>query len=404
MSKVQQHFIEASESGTQIALLEDGAVLELHSESLENRSLVGNIYRGKVRRVLPDMQAAFIDIGLERPGFLHRRDMLERPQDITKVLHEGQSVIVQVSRDPRGQDDKVKGATLTSNIRLVGTTLVWLPCESVKEVVLSKKLRASNVTELDALVDRLNNSMPSGTLIFRQGVADSDVDVEEEFAQIRQRWEHVKENHDRPPALILNEFSLPERAVREAPATELLWADDESKDRITGSSSLPESVWEHRSQILKEQESDTYRALVKSTRQEQSSRVIPLANGGEIILERTEAMWVIDVNTAAATANKDAHQQTNLLAAAEVARQLRLRDIGGIVIVDFIDVSPEQRQEFLTLLEQRLARDPARTTCGAKSDLGLIEITRQQRFLSASRDSDTCPHCDGSGMLQQEAG
>jgi ribonuclease G len=408
---------------TRVAVVENGAVQELHVERTLERGLVGNIYLGKVSRVLPGMQSAFVDIGLERAAFLHVADLHppvvggrrgdDAPlQPIERQVFEGQSLTVQVIKDPIG----TKGARLSTQVSIAGRLLVFLPQDThigVSQKIGSPELREQLRTRLQALaaVAAGNAGGEPGGFILRTNAEDAtDAELAEDIAYLRKAWALVRERATTRPAgtLLHQDLSLAERVLRDltTEATQSIRIDSRMQFDVLqafGRTYMPAAVGrlEHyRGERpifdLFGIEEDVARAL---------GRRVELKSGGYLIIDQTEAMTTVDVNTGGFVGARnfdDTIFRTNLEAAGAIARQLRLRNLGGIIIADFIDMTREEhRQAVLAELRKQLARDRTRTTVSGFTQLGLVEMTRKRtRESLAHMLCEPCPTCEGRGQVK----
>jgi ribonuclease G len=405
---------------TRVALLEDGAAQDIHIERRVHRGMVGNIYAGKVVRVLPGMQAAFVDIGVERTCFLHVSDLVavnnggrERDvnaqQQISAHLREGEKVIVQVVKDPSGS----KGARLTTELSLSTRYLVLLP--QTRHIGVSHLIRdAAERNRLQQVLAQatVDERMESGSGFILRTAAEG-VGAQELAAELRYLkhvWSVVSERAKaaKGPALLHEDLPLQLRTVRDLarPAVHRILVDSEVCYQTLSAfcrSYVPEVAAKlelYRGERplfeLHGVEDDIRRAL---------ERRVDLASGGYLIIDQTEAMTTIDVNTGSFVGRHDHAEtvlKTNLEAAVALARQLRLRNLGGIIIVDFIDMETvDHRQQVQRTLEALLQRDPARSQVSGVSELGLIEMTRKRTRDSLQRLlCEECPACDGRGSVK----
>lgn len=400
---------------TRIAIISEGTTQELHIERSLTRGLAGNIYLGRVVRVLPGMQSAFIDIGLERAAFLHIDDIFEahqnktssdKPAPIEKMLTDGQSIMVRVIKDPIG----TKGARLSTQISIAGRMLVYLPQEAhigISQRILDEK-------ERESLKDRLQQLVApdeKGGYIIRTMAEDaSDQELKTDASFLEKIWKTLKEKAyvTPPPSLLYQDLNLAERVLRDFV--------HEKTDRI---------LVDSREEFLKLQEfAKTYtpdildrltyhegdRPLfdlynVEEEIQLALSRRVNLKSGGYLIIDQTEAMTTIDVNTGGFVNGRtfdDTIFKTNLEAAHAIARQLRLRNLGGIIILDFIDmVNPEHRNAVMDELRKTLAHDKTKVSISDFSALGLVEMTRKRTRESLAHIlCEPCPACHGQGQIK----
>lgn len=426
---------------TRVALIEDGNLTELFMERTQDRSPVGNIYLGKVTRVLPGMQAAFIDIGLDRAAFLHVEDVVPqadmesllshdddnsdgedgeksnkkpsrrvtRATPIREVLTEGQPLMVQVSKGPIG----TKGARVTSHISMPGRYVVYLP--TVDHIGISKRI--GNEKERRRLKESIEAfKPPQGGFIVRTVASGlTKKQLKADVGYLVHQWEQVSKRHaavKSAPALLYEDLDITLRAARDHFTENISKIIIDSPDeyaRLTAFLSvfLPEraedvELYTGRDPIFDEYgiEDEISRAL---------SRKVPLPSGGYLIIDQAEALTAIDVNTGRFTGKgKDVEEticQTNLEAVREIAYQLRFRNIGGLLVLDFIDMErPANRDKVYKALVNVLKKDRATTTITRISELGLVEMTRKRTRESLGRTLyEPCFYCDGTGVLQSKA-
>lgn len=401
---------------TRVALVDNGVLQEVSIERTHHRGFVGNIYRGKVVRVLPGMQAAFVDIGLERTGFLHADDIFVGKEtgtipptsdtDIRQLLHEGQTVNVQVVKDPIGS----KGARLTTQLSVSSRYLVYMP--HVAKVGISQRIVEEDERErLKEMITPSGEERVGDGYIVRtaaEGMADSDILSDRDF--LHQLWAQLSEtlNVSAVPSLVYEDLPLHLRTLRDThlPSVE--------KIRVDSGEFYEESLTfverfnpEMRAKI--ERYSDDRPLFYLYGIEEEISRAlnkrVPLKSGGDVVIEQTEAMTTIDVNTGAFVGHRNLEEttfKTNLEAASAIPRQLRLRNLGGIIIIDFIDMSESEHQrQVLRVLEKSLEKDPVKTTITGISELGLVEMTRKRTSESLMQlMCEPCPACDGKGSMK----
>jgi ribonuclease G len=409
--------ITQSDHETRVAVVSQGAVQELHVERTSVQGWVGNIYLGKVARVLPGMQSAFVNIGLERAAFLHVADMWEHrgdarkgqhspPPAIERLLFEGQPIMVQVIKDPIG----TKGARLSTHISLAGRMLVYLPQES--HIGVSQKIEGG--TDREQLKSRLSAAMPEGMqggFIIRTQAEDA---TEEELAQdvnyLRETWKSICERGGTQPApsLLHKDLTLSERVLRDMThdGTHHIKVDNATlftqlhqfAQRYTPGvvGKLSHYTGERHLFDLHHVDDEIGRAL---------ARRVDLKNGGYLIFDQTEAMCTIDVNTGGYVGSRnfeDTIFRTNLEAALVIARQLRLRNLGGIILIDFIDMHEAgHRQQVLDELKRALAKDRVRTSVSGFTSLGLVEMTRKRTRESLEHVlCEPCAVCEGRGYVK----
>jgi ribonuclease G len=419
----QDILINWSPQETRVAIVETGAVQELHVERTLERGLVGNVYLGKVARVLPGMQSAFIDIGLERAAFLHVADLMSsvaaRHADdkgepapvvpIEKQVFEGQSLLVQVIKDPIG----TKGARLSSQISIAGRLLVFLPQD--QHIGVSQKIpfeqREALRSRLQGLADAAAVDGKTGGFILRTNGEDaSDTELSEDIAYLRKTWARIKEASTRlpPKSLLHQDLSLLQRVLRDlvSETTQTIRIDSAEqfkKLQTFGQEFMPSAV--DKLQLYKGERPIFDLFNIDEEVGKALGRRVDLKSGGYLIVDQTEALTTVDVNTGGFVGARNFDEtifKTNLEAAGAIARQLRLRNLGGIVIADFIDMTREDhRDAVLAEFRKQLARDRVKTMVSGYSALGLVEMTRKRtRESLAHMLCEPCPVCDGKGSVK----
>ena len=409
----EQFLINFTPQETRVALLQQGAVQELHIERSNSCGLVGNIYLGRVVRVLPGMQSAFLDIGLERTAFLHVADIWEEratsggaPRPIERVLSEGQSLRVQVQKDPIG----TKGARLTTQISLAGRLLVYLPQDN--HIGISQRIADEDAREkLRARIQGLVPEEETGGFILRTvGMDADDTGLAVDIAYLRRIWREIKSRSvgALPPALLHHDLTLAQRVLRDlvTAETSVVMIDSrENFQKLQGFAN--EYVPQVADRLLhytgERPLFDLYG--IEDETQKALARRVDLKSGGYLIFDQTEAMTTVDVNTGAfigARSLGDTIFKTNLEAAQTIARQLRLRNLGGIIIADFIDMEDEEhKQSVLAEFNKALARDRTRISVSGFTQLGLIELTRKRTRESLAHVlCEPCPVCGGRGEVK----
>jgi ribonuclease G len=419
----QDILINWSPQETRVAIVETGAVQELHVERTLERGLVGNVYLGKVARVLPGMQSAFIDIGLERAAFLHVADLMSsvaaRHADdkgepapvvpIEKQVFEGQSLLVQVIKDPIG----TKGARLSSQISIAGRLLVFLPQD--QHIGVSQKIpfeqREALRARLQGLADAAAVDGKTGGFILRTNGEDAnDAELSEDIAYLRKTWARIKEASTRlpPKSLLHQDLSLLQRVLRDlvSETTQTIRIDSAEqfkKLQTFGQEFMPSAV--DKLQLYKGERPIFDLFNIDEEVGKALGRRVDLKSGGYLIVDQTEALTTVDVNTGGFVGARNFDEtifKTNLEAAGAIARQLRLRNLGGIVIADFIDMTREDHREaVLAEFRKQLARDRVKTMVSGYSALGLVEMTRKRtRESLAHMLCEPCPVCDGKGTVK----
>jgi ribonuclease G len=409
---------------TRVALLEDGEVSELFIEREAHRGIVGSIYKGRVTRVLPGMQSAFVDVGLERDAFLHAADVFEelpenlltaeeqataRGAPIEEKLHEGQEVVVQVLKEPLG----TKGARITSHVSLPGRYLVLMP--TVEHVGVSRKITDEEERRrLKTTLKEFREERGGGGLIAR--TAGQGRDAEAFFRDGRylsRTWDEVRAlaARQRAPVLLYREPSLVERLLRDLLSEQVAAVRLDTQREFQRTlelvralePALASRVRLHEGPAGIMEEHGVTAELERALRSK-----VWLPGGGYIVINQTEALVAIDVNTGRFV-GKDHLEETllkaNLDAVREIVRQIRLRDLGGIIVVDFIDMEERKsRREVMHALEQELRRDRSPTKLLSVNEFGLVILTRKRVKQSLERLlMQPCPYCSGSGLVKSVA-
>ncbi|GAA4362953.1 ribonuclease G [Kangiella marina] len=410
---------------TRASIVENGVLQEVHIERTENRGIVGNIYKGVVRRVMPGMQAAFVDIGHEKAAFLHLADivtdkaegskqavegskLLDKQQaqetDITSVLHEGQKIIVQVIKDPISS----KGARLTTHITIPSRYLVLMP--DTEHVGVSQRIddHDERVRLRELLED--HEDLDNGFIIRTAAEGATEKELVRDALFLAKLWHGITEKSKQvsAPGLVHEDLGLELRIMRD------IFEDDVERVRIDNEVTL-ERILDFVREFLPEMESrielyqserpifDLYN--VEEEIKKALERKVQLKSGGYLIIDQTEAMTTVDVNTGAFVGHKNLEEtifRTNLEAATALARQLRLRNLGGIIIVDFIDMKEEEhKRQVLRTLEKILEKDHVKTQITEVSSLGLVEMTRKRSRESLERLlCEPCQQCNGRGYVK----
>jgi ribonuclease G len=421
--------VNAGREETRVALLENGLVTEIYIDRKKDRGIAGNVYKGRVMKVLPGMQAAFIDVGLEKSAFLYVGDVFDsaseyapmmddeglelevepkrkrsHAQAIEDLLQEGQEILVQVSKEPIS----TKGARVTTYISIPGRYLVMMP--GINHIGVSRRIeKGEERKRLREIVERLRK--PNTGYIIRtasEGRSEEDFTADIEF--LSRLWENILKKKEKAsaPALLHNELDLIFRVIRDVFTRDIdrmvIDAPEEyQRVREFVESYIPQlnryvKLYDHDEPVFDHHgvEIEISRAL---------GRKVWLKSGGYIIIDQTEALTTIDINTGRYVGKRtleDTILKTNLEAVREVAYQLRLRNIGGIIILDFIDMEREDnRRKVYAALQEALVRDKAKTTISHISPLGLIEMTRKRIRESLGRTlCEPCPYCDGRGYVK----
>ena len=425
---MQDILINWAPQETRVAIVEHGAVQELHLERELERGRVGNIYTGKVARVLPGMQSAFVEVGLERAAFLHiadvhvgggtaRGDHGVAPPPIERIVFEGQTLTVQVIKDPIG----TKGARLSTQVSIAGRMLVYLPQDEhigISQKIGSQELREQLRTRMTALSAgdgaarvAAGGEAVGGGFILRTNAADaSDEELADDIRYLRSTWSKVKEKSFKsPPGTLLHQdLSLAERVLRDFAdeRTQTIRVDSKLQFELLGKfgreftpgsvGKLQHYAGERPIFDLFNIDEEISKALLKR---------VDLKSGGYLIIDQTEALTTVDVNTGGFVGARnfdDTVFRTNLEAGQAIARQLRLRNLGGIVIIDFIDMAREEHQAaVLAELKKQLSRDRTKVTVSGFTQLGLVEMTRKRtRESLAHLLCEPCPVCRGRGEVK----
>jgi len=395
---------------TRVALVQHGEVQELLIERAQNRGILGNVYLGKVVRVLPGMQSAFVDIGLEKSAFIHVADINNGGDvPIEKLVFDGQTILVQVLKDPLG----TKGARLTTHISIAGRNLVYLPLDE-KNGQIGISQRITDEAERDHLKQRLRSILPEdlkGCLILRTSAEEaSDRDLEQDLNYLLLTWSRIhQQTLTKPtPSKIYEELNLIERVMRDIAEESTSVIRIDSAENCTklqqfAATYMPKLV--DKIQLYRGERPLFDLFDVENEINLALNRRVNLKSGGYLMIDQTESMTTIDVNTGSYIGAKtfvDTIYKTNLEAAKAIARQLRLRNLGGIIIVDFIDMHiAEHQTAVLSELSKSLALDRMKTTVNQFSNLGLVEMTRKRtRESLAHQLCEPCPVCDGKGEVK----
>jgi len=398
---------------TRVAVLLAGVVQELQVERAATRGLVGNVYLGRVARVLPGMQSAFIDIGLERAGFLHVADIWEarqmpseRPPPIERLLRQGDVALVQVIKDPIGS----KGARLSTQISLAGRMLVYLPQDP--HIGVSQRIEdEAERTHLREMLTRMRMPDERGGYIIRTSAEDAkEEDLRADLEYLRKRWMQIEDAAGKvpPETQLYQELSLGQRVLRDVVNEDTATVQIDSRENFVALQAFAaQYVPNVLTRLL---HYDGERPLFELNQIDEEiekalARRVDLKSGGYLIIDQTEAMTTIDVNTGGFVGTRnfdDTIFKTNLEAAQTIARQLRLRNLGGIIVLDFIDMAnATHREVVLAELKKALAHDRTRITVSQFTQLGLVEMTRKRTRESLAHVlCEPCPVCSGRGVLK----
>jgi ribonuclease G len=415
----EEIFINITPQETRVAVLAAGQVQELLVERAASRGLVGNIYMGKVVRVLPGMQSAFVEIGLERAAFLHVADMVEHRRaggnaqgngepgkPIEKILAEGQPVMVQVLKDPLGS----KGARLSTQLSVAGRLLVYLPQDphiGISQRIDDEAGRAVLREKLKALIP----PEEAGGFIMRtlaEGAGDAELRADLDY--LRNLWRDILQRSlgAQPPKLLYQDLSLAQRVLRDMVSDSTAAVRVDSRENHQKLDAFAQAYMPQLRARLEHYTGE--RPLFELYNVEQEiekalARRVDLKSGGTLVIDQTEAMTTVDVNTGGYVGQRnfdDTIFKTNLEAAHAIARQLRLRNLGGIIVVDFIDMdSAEHRAAVLEEFRRALARDRTRMTVNGFTALGLVEMTRKRTRESLAHVlCEPCAACGGRGQVK----
>jgi ribonuclease G len=423
----QDILINWSPQETRVAVVENGAVQELHIERTLERGLVGNVYLGKVARVLPGMQSAFIDIGLERAAFLHVADLMAAFSSnsnnghakgadgdagksaapvlpIEKQVFEGQSLMVQVIKDSIG----TKGARLSTQISIAGRQLVFLPQDD--HIGVSQKIPVAQRDALRARVQQLAGDAGGGFILRTNAEEASDAELADDIAYLRKAWTRIKDGAVKLPAksVLHTDLNLLQRVLRDMVSDETQSIRIDSREQFESLSAFASDYMPAAAAKLQLYKGERPIFDLYSIDEEVAkalARRVELKSGGYLIIDQTEALTTVDVNTGGFVGARnfdDTIFKTNLEAALAIARQLRLRNLGGIIIADFIDMTREDhRSQVLAEFRKQLTRDRVKTMAGDFSQLGLVEMTRKRtRESLAHMLCEPCAVCAGKGSVK----
>jgi ribonuclease G len=412
----QEILINVTPQETRVALVENGLLQEIQIERSAARGIVSNVYVGKVVRILPGMQAAFVDIGLERTAFLHTSDIhpnalngtsknVKEDDCISRKLHDGQKLVVQVIKDPIGS----KGARLTTQLAIPARNLVYLPFSS--HVGISQRIEGdSERKRLKELVKSQRGGNEGGYIIRTIAEMASQEDIQADIDILKKIWQRLKLklNQSEPGDIVYSDLPLAVRTVRD------MVRDNVERVRIDS-----RETWKLASELATEFLPELAERVeyypgerpifdlysIEDEIQKALSREVPLKSGGHIVIDQTEAMITIDVNTGTFVGHRNQEEtlfKTNLEAAQAIARQLRLRNIGGIIIIDFIDmIEPEHQRQVLRALKRGLSKDRAKNYITEMTSLGLLEVTRKRTRESLEHIlCEVCPVCHGKAVVK----
>ena len=427
---------------TRIAVVENGALQEVVMERAGRRGLVGNVYKGRVSRVLPGMQAAFVDIGIERSAFLHASDVgaangpgsrslpdpgapegagaehvpeaRATPPDVSMLLHQDQEIVAQVLKSPIGE----KGARLTTRISIPSRYLVYMPeggavgvSQRIEDPEERERLRLTVRKLMSGGETPDDAGTGEGYIVRTAGESATEETLRAEVDFLRRLWASATERAAEAPtpSLVHEELPLAIRILRELSRAEIERVRVDSKGALHKIAQFTERFIPELAERIEHYTGerpifDLYG--VEDEIQKSLGRKVTLKSGGHVVIDQTEAMTTIDVNTGSYVGHRNLEEtilKTNLEATQAIARQLRLRNLGGIIIIDFIDMeSAEHRRQVLHALEKRLARDHTRTQISEVSSLGLVQMTRKRTRESLEHLlCEPCPTCSGRGSIKK---
>ncbi|UXI69923.1 ribonuclease G [Tahibacter amnicola] len=419
----EEILINVTPRETRVAVVENGMLQEVHIERALRRGYVGNIYKGKVSRVMPGMQAAFVEIGLERAAFLHASDIVRAAPSlvgeagnengtaptvtppILDLVREGHEIVVQVVKDPIGS----KGARLTTHLSIPSRYLVLLPYSRMVGVSVRIEDEAER-SRLKEVLQNLGRDSALGYIVRTNAEGQTEEALAEDVDYLGRLWMAVREGIEKAKvgARIYEDLPLSLRALRDLMRRDIEKVRVDSRETYDKTISFAQQFMPDMVERIEHYpgerpifdlygvEDEIQRALKKE---------VPLKSGGYLIVDQTEAMTTVDVNTGGFLGHRNLEEtvyKTNLEAAQAAARQLRLRNLGGIIIIDFIDMTDEEhKRQVLRTLEKALSRDHAKTTVYDMSPLGLVEMTRKRTMESLERQlCEPCPECSGRGSLK----
>ena len=406
----EEILINVTPQETRVAVVENGVLQEVHVERARSRGIVGNIYKGRVARILPGMQAAFVDIGQERAAFLHATDLPHNGgangTPINARLREGEEVVVQVMKDPLG----TKGARLTTQLSLPARYLVYMPYS--RHIGISQKI--GDDAERERLRNLVKAAMPEGDaggyILRTLAETVDEAEIQQDIRYLRKLWAACQERIHSAKAqeLIHEELPLALRAMRDLVRAEVEKIRIDSREFFTKAREFAQEFIPEVHERIEHYPGerpifDLY--SVEDEIQKALARRVPLKSGGHLIIDQTEALTTIDVNTGTYVGKHNLEEtlyKTNLEAAQSIARQLRLRNLGGMILIDFIDMTDaEHKRQVLRALERALARDRSKVHLTEMSPLGLVEMTRKRTRESIEHVlCQPCPVCQGRGVVK----
>ncbi|RZO77600.1 MAG: ribonuclease G [Litorivicinaceae bacterium] len=398
---------------TRVAVVEQGMLREILIERATHRGLVGNVYLGKVVRVLPGMQACFVDIGLDRSAFLHAKDLpmddSNRGRPIQRLVTEGQDLLVQVIKDPLG----TKGARLTAQVSLPARHLVLMPFAT--HVGISQRIEDEDTRNyLKAIAQQALEAqgIETGIIVRTAGDGQTSEDLEEDLVYLKRVWDNIciEQKAVKPPTIVFSELPLTHRLVRDQIRRDTERVLVDSQETFVELSEFACRFMPEVAPLIQHYRGD--RPLfdfyqIEDEIEKALARNVELKSGAYLVIDQTEAMTTVDVNTgrfvgAYTLTLEQTVFRTNLEAAVAIGRQLRLRNLGGIIVIDFIDMEDdEHKRQVLRTLERSLDEDPVKTRMSDFNDLGLVVLTRKRtRERLSDLLQESCPQCRGTGHIK----
>jgi ribonuclease G len=422
--------INATKHESRIAVLDEGQVVELWVERTRQRTIVGNIYKGRVTKVLPGMQSAFVDLGLDRDAFLYVSDVLDEfeeyeneasldlhPDDVPQprveasiadLLREGQEIVVQVSKDTIAG----KGARITSHITLPGRFLVYMP--TVNHIGVSRRIESEEErVRLKHVLEQIRPAGIGGFIVRTAGEGRDEEEFRADLRYLTELWDQIRRRAEKAsaPSAIHHDLDLVLRTIRDvlSPEFKTVWVDSvEQYQRVVEFLDQIQPNLVSRVRLYRREEPIFDDFGIEPEIAKALKSKVWLKSGGYIVINQTEALVAIDVNTGKYVGKRNLEEtvfKTNLEAAKEIVRQIRLRDLGGIIVLDFIDMEEASNRDALfQALESEVKKDRSKTKVLQISEFGLIEMTRKRVRQSLERSlTQACPYCSGSGRIKSNS-
>ncbi len=402
--------VNATPMETRVAMVENGLLQEVILERSENRGLVGNIYRGKVVRVLPGMQAAFVDIGLEKAAFIHAADIDKTEGDtreIRQLIKEGDDLCVQITKDPIAS----KGAKVTASLSISSRYLVYMP--EIKQIGISQRIDEEKERDrlkdlVTSVHDTLHQSMKGGFIVRTAAEQACEQDITKDMALLQKLWLSLVNDKNKAPSLIHEDLPLSLCVLRDHLREGVEKIRVDSRETIQKMEQFCQKFMPEAFDLLEWYPGGRPIFELHSVEQEIKhalARRVSLKSGGYIVFDQTEAMTTIDVNTGGFVGHRNLEEtlfKTNLEAAKAIALQLRLRNLGGIIIIDFIDMQDEEHKEQVhRTLEKALSTDYTRSSISGVTELGLVQVVRKRTRESLEQTlCESCAVCHGTGMVK----